>query len=137
MIKLFLNYFRGSYRKPRQEVLGLLPTRISTELFSGSGESPPLPSTGKGAHTGKALFRNKFQWNYFGGSRGNFWQEPRGAYRMKLLSNYLGNHFAGGCQVVKRFPLHVLTYDSCSLQCKPSTWLTNQVDKLPKLMVSN
>ena len=58
------NYFRI--------IFGALTDRNFTELYSGSGKSPPLPPQEKGLLPESGSYRNNFQWTYFQGSCKNF-----------------------------------------------------------------
>ena len=70
---------------------------IFLEFFSGDPARAPSCPPAKGASTRRWSYRNKYQWNHSRVCRRNFWQEPRGTYRIKLLSNDCGNQFPGGC----------------------------------------
>ena len=65
--------------------------RICSSYFRGLVRAAP-------AHPRKRVLaaRQIYLSGKFPGSCKNCWQEPWGTYRMKLLSNHFGSHFAGG-----------------------------------------
>ena len=73
-------------------VSGLLPRKLSTELFSGSGKSLPCPPRKRDPYRTGALTKVNFC-RYIGALAGIPGKRP-GHLPNKMFINYFGNHFA-------------------------------------------